>query len=77
MEKFLFRNFLNLLRKKGRNLRNLLIVGAGEVGNSFYDLTLKNPHFGYTIIGFLDDIKKEELNGTYLGKFMSLIMYLE
>lgn len=72
MEKFLFRNLLNLLRKKGRNLRNLLIVGAGEVGKSFYELTLKNPHFGYTIIGFLDDKSKTYLNGQYLGKISEL-----
>jgi FlaA1/EpsC-like NDP-sugar epimerase len=28
LEKFLLRNLLNVLREKGRNLRNLLIVGA-------------------------------------------------
>jgi len=35
IEKFLFRNILNVIRKKGRNLRSLLIVGAGDVGKSF------------------------------------------
>ena len=37
-EKIAFRNYLNFLRKRGRNLRSLLIVGAGEVGRSFYEL---------------------------------------
>ena len=68
LEKFLLRNLLNVLREKGRNLRNLLIIGAGEVGKDFYELTLKSPHFGYTIIGFLDDKSKTFLNGQYLGK---------
>jgi len=35
IEKFLFRNILNVIRKKGRNLSSLLIVGAGDIGKSF------------------------------------------
>lgn len=77
IEKFLFREILNLLRKKGRNLRNLLIIGAGEVGKNFYELTLKNPHFGYTVTGFLDDDRKAFLNGQYLGKISELNRVLE
>lgn len=72
LEKFLLRNLLNVLREKGRNLRNLLIIGAGEVGKNFYELTLKSPHFGYKIIGFLDDKSKTFLNGQYLGKISEL-----
>ncbi len=72
IEKILFRYFLNVIREKGRNLRNLLIIGAGEVGKDFYELTLKNPHFGYSIMGFLDDKNKTFLNGQYLGKINDL-----
>lgn len=71
-EKIFFRSILNYLRKKGRNLRSLLIIGAGEVGKNFYDLTLSNPHFGYNILGFLDDKPKTFLNGQYLGKINEL-----
>ena len=76
-EKFLMRNLLNALREKGRNLRNLLIIGAGEVGKDFYELTLTSPHFGYKIIGFLDDKSKTFLNGKYLGKISELEKVLE
>ena len=72
IEKILVRIFLNSLRKRGRNLRNMLIIGAGEVGRSFYDLVLQNPHFGYRTIGFLDDEQKPNLNGNYLGKLDDL-----
>jgi len=72
IEKILFRIFLNSFRRKGRNLRNMLIIGAGSVGKSFYDLVLQNPHFGYRAIGFLDDQKKTYLNGQYLGKINEL-----
>jgi putative colanic acid biosynthesis UDP-glucose lipid carrier transferase len=72
IEKILFRIFLNSFRRKGRNLRTMLIIGAGSVGKSFYDLVLQNPHFGYRAIGFLDDQKKTYLNGQYLGKINEL-----
>jgi len=72
VEKIFFRSIFNYLRKKGRNLRNLIIIGAGEVGKNFYDLTLSNPHFGYNILGFLDDKPKSFLNGHYLGKISDL-----
>lgn len=72
IEKILLRIFLNSLRKRGKNLRNMLIIGAGEVGRSFYDLVLQNPHFGYRAIGFLDDEQKPNLNGNYLGKLDDL-----
>ena len=72
VEKFVLRNILNYMRSKGRNARSLLIVGAGSVGNKFYETVRKNPHFGYKIIGFLDDYKKEYLNGQYLGRINDL-----
>lgn len=72
LEKYLFRRILNLFRRKGRNLRSLLIIGAGEVGKKFYDSVRDNPHFGYEIVGFLDDEKKNFPNGKYLGKINHL-----
>ena len=72
LSKYLVRRLLIAFRMKGRNIRKLLIIGAGEVGRDFYELSLKNPHFGYKIIGFLDDKSKTFLNGQYLGKISEL-----
>ncbi|MBL7996577.1 undecaprenyl-phosphate glucose phosphotransferase [bacterium] len=66
-ERYMLRKLLYILRKKGRNLRHILIIGAGEVGQSFHDSILSNPHFGYRLVGFLDDHNKTALNGQYLG----------
>ena len=77
IEKVLFRYFLNEIRKKGRNLRHLLIVGAGEVGRNFYELTLNNPQFGYSVLGFLDDKNTTFSNGQYLGEINELENFLE
>ncbi|MHB8338844.1 MAG: nucleoside-diphosphate sugar epimerase/dehydratase [Ignavibacteriaceae bacterium] len=72
VEKIAFRKYLNFLRKRGRNLRSLLIVGAGEVGKNFYELIKHSSHFGYNIVGFVDDTIKPFLNGQYLGKIDEL-----
>ena len=71
-QKYFFRKTLYFLRKKGRNLRNILIIGAGDVGENFYDLLQNNPQFGYNVTGFLDDEKKAYLNGQYLGAIKDL-----
>lgn len=72
LEKYAFRIGLDILRKRGRNTRSVLIIGAGTVGRQFYDSIKGNPHFGYKLLGFLDDEKKPYLNGQYLGPISSL-----
>ena len=72
IEKFFLRVNLEHIRKRGRNLRHLLIIGAGNVGKNFYESIKDNPHFGFNIIGFIDDEKKTFLNGKYLGKINDL-----
>ena len=76
-EKLLFRKGLEYLRRRGRNLRNLLIVGAGRVGREFYDAVQANPQFGYNLVGFVDDVKNTDLNGQYLGKIEELDRLIE
>jgi putative colanic acid biosynthesis UDP-glucose lipid carrier transferase len=49
-----FRTVMKKLRDKGRNVRNLLIIGKGEVARNFQKLINDNPDFGYNFIGFLD-----------------------
>jgi putative colanic acid biosynthesis UDP-glucose lipid carrier transferase len=70
--KYFFRKSLYLLRKNGRNLRNILIIGADEVGMSFYEFLKQNPHFGYNVVGFLNNGKKSYLNGQHLGEIKDL-----
>jgi putative colanic acid biosynthesis UDP-glucose lipid carrier transferase len=56
-----------LLRRKalGINVRNLLIIGAGEVGKNFYEMLKSKNDYGYNLVGFLDD---ESLSSSVLGK---------
>ena len=60
----IFKNILQTLREKGKSVRNLLIIGAGEVGQNFKKTITDNPDFGYSFVGFLDDnITESEVIG--------------
>lgn len=48
---------LSFIRRKGLNYRRFLVIGAGEVGISFYNLIINSHELGVKIIGFLDDNK--------------------
>lgn len=57
-----FKQILKTLRKKGKNVRNLLIVGTGELAQSFKEMIVKNPDLGYRFYGFLGESLKENIN---------------
>jgi putative colanic acid biosynthesis UDP-glucose lipid carrier transferase len=67
-----FKFIIVSLRKSGKGIRNLLIIGAGEVASSFLNVVLKNPEFGYNFIGFLDDQNVPTNNENILGGIESL-----
>jgi len=71
LERFTLMEFLGFVRSKGRNVRYILVVGAGELGEKFASKITKNSYIGYHIIGFLDDnleighkIRDSEVIGT-------------
>ena len=43
------------MRGKGFNVKYILVIGAGELGEKFANKIKKNYYIGYHIIGFLDD----------------------
>ena len=51
----IFKSIIISFRKSGKGIRNLLIIGSGDVAANFHNVVLKNPDFGYDFIGFLDD----------------------
>ena len=64
--------FIGWQRQRGVGLQNVLIMGAGEVGNDIAKKLKKNPHLGLKPVGFVDSDPisltdtKQELN--ILGK---------
>ncbi|HRU44256.1 MAG TPA: undecaprenyl-phosphate glucose phosphotransferase, partial [Spirochaetota bacterium] len=61
IERMFIKLALTILRKKGFNFRNYLIVGAGQVGLNFYRKVVSSNELGIRIVGFLDD-NEEFLN---------------
>ena len=54
-ERFILREFLRFVRSKGLNIKYILVIGAGELGEKFASKITENHYIGYHITGFLDD----------------------
>ena len=49
------RRTLRYFRKKGYNMKHILLVGYSRAAESYVDKILANPEWGYEICGILDD----------------------
>lgn len=57
--RYLIKVGLKAFRKKGYNKQFILILGAGALGRRFHQTVSQNPELGFTVVGFLDDYRKE------------------
>ena len=75
----LLRKFLRYIRKKGYNIKHILLVGYSRAAEAYISRILDNPQWGYEVAGVLDDfvpidtsyhgvkvVGKIEQLGTYL-----------
>ena len=81
-ERIVLRIILKSMRKRGYNLRRVLIVGAGELGRRVAQRMVSHPEMGYQVIGFLDDFHangmyKKELGLEVLGKLATISDIIE
>ncbi|MBN2571476.1 MAG: undecaprenyl-phosphate glucose phosphotransferase [Ignavibacteriales bacterium] len=72
VQKYILRKVLHFLRKRGRNIRSVLLVGAGDLATNFYKEIVTNTNFGFKMVGFLDDRNKQFLSSKYLGEINKL-----
>jgi Undecaprenyl-phosphate glucose phosphotransferase len=61
------RNILMVLRRRGKNLRYVLIAGAGELGREVAERIDLHPEMGFKIVGFLTT--HVEKVGTLIGGY--------
>ncbi len=72
------RLFLSYLRRKGKNLRRILIVGNGKTAAAFLKKVNENKRLGFQIIGnCFKEEESTELNLPYLGKFPDIPEIIE
>jgi exopolysaccharide biosynthesis polyprenyl glycosylphosphotransferase len=50
------RSLLKQFRLRGRNLRSVVVIGAGARGQKIVELIRENPEIGYHFAGFVDDL---------------------
>lgn len=55
LSRIIIRNILSTFRKKGYNLKHILLVGYSRAGEEYMDRILANPEWGYVVCGILDD----------------------
>jgi FlaA1/EpsC-like NDP-sugar epimerase len=58
------------LRRRGRAVARVLIVGAGETGRTLMSNLVAHPEFGYQVVGFVDD--NPDKGRTDIGRFQAL-----
>ncbi|MCP5511807.1 MAG: undecaprenyl-phosphate glucose phosphotransferase [Leptospiraceae bacterium] len=56
----IFRTILRNLRKKGYNLRKMLILGTGKNAKRITEIVMKHSIYGYIISGYLSSIEKSD-----------------
>lgn len=67
--------YVRSARKRGRNLRRVLIVGAGHAGRRLAKSFELYPWMGFQVVGFLDDHKTDEPD--VLGKVDDILPLLD
>lgn len=55
LSRIIIRKLLATFRKKGYNLKHVLLVGYSRAGEEYIDRILGNPQWGYVACGILDD----------------------
>lgn len=53
--RLIIRETLRKIRRKGMNLKHILLVGYGHSAREYIDRIRENPEWGYNVLGILDD----------------------
>lgn len=57
------RQVLKQFRIRGRNLRSVVVIGAGRRGQKMVELIKRTPEIGYQFVGFVDDLTAPNVLG--------------
>jgi putative colanic acid biosysnthesis UDP-glucose lipid carrier transferase len=67
-----FKKVFSYLKSSGKYLRNLIIIGAGELGNKFLEMIKSNPEYGYNFVGFVTSHSEKESDKYVIGNIRDL-----
>lgn len=72
----IIRKSLKYFRKKGYNIRRIVIIGTGDAAEDFFRKIEEHPEMGFKVAGFVDNSIRNDsgqLRDRYLGKIDDLI----
>jgi exopolysaccharide biosynthesis polyprenyl glycosylphosphotransferase len=61
------RRVFEALRRRGRMMRPVVIVGANGEGHAIADMLDSQPWLGYRVLGFVDDVRSSDGSRTVFG----------
>ncbi len=70
------RKILKAYKKRGKNRRNLLIIGTSDAAITFYEMAKQNPALGYSFIGIVSE-KPGSMSEGILGSIDELQILLD
>lgn len=73
----LVRSYLFYIRRKGKNLRRILIVGERDTAAKFISKVQDNRELGYVTIGYVGDVANDAINSNYLGTYEKIPAVIE
>ena len=71
------RLILSYLRKKGKNLRRILVIGKDRTAMAFYKRVLENRDLGFTVVGYVYPEQDNRFPVPHLGDFEDLPQIVE
>lgn len=74
---FLSKSLLKFFRRKGRNTRNVVIVGTGRRATELNRLFAEDTNYGIHVVGHVDAVCQPTFKGPYLGSVESLSSIIE
>jgi exopolysaccharide biosynthesis polyprenyl glycosylphosphotransferase len=60
LDRELTRRVFQRLRKHGRMMRRVIVVGANGEGHAIVDMLEHQPWLGYRVVGYVDDVRVED-----------------
>lgn len=65
------RAILSYCRRRGYNLKHVIIIGSGQLAYQYTQDIKRNAHLGYSVMGYVGDIQQPAI-GDYLGTYAQM-----
>ncbi|NQU63156.1 MAG: hypothetical protein HQ517_02570, partial [SAR324 cluster bacterium] len=71
------RRMLSYMRRKGKNLRRILVIGNRLTALKFIEKVHATREIGFLVVGYLGETKNNQLNEIYLGSYEEIPRVIE